>query len=304
MKEIRYCLHCGKVIQNNNKFYCCVYCQRHSSTRAKKCSDAYQKKSEKEKLLIKEKQKETFLKNYGVTNPMYNTELKNKIKNHYSDEFFAKRVEKQRQTCLKLYGETSYSKTKAHRDMASKVLHTESANKERERVFLDKYGTTSFLSTEESKKYRNTPEVIEKLRESSSRYRQSLSDEQKLNIVQKSIATRKKNGTLYKSNKEVRWLNNLGIPDDAEHRQVQICVNGKHLFNVDGFEPKTNTVYEFLGDYFHGHPITRPNNDLFEETRKRFIDLQKLGYTICYCWENDFKTNDKFIRYFKNDLEY
>ena len=41
MRDIRYCLHCGKVIQNNNKLYCCAYCQRHSSARAKKCSETY-----------------------------------------------------------------------------------------------------------------------------------------------------------------------------------------------------------------------------------------------------------------------
>lgn len=304
MRDIRYCLHCGKVIQNNNKLYCCAYCQRHSSARAKKCSETYQKKSEEEKLNIKEKQKDTFLKKYGVTNPVYDKGVIDKIKSHYSDEFFAKRTKKQEQTCLKLYGETSYSKTQKHRNMASKVLHTERANKERERVFLGKYGTTSFLGAEESKKYKNTPDVIEKLRESSKRYRCSLSDEQKLSIVQKSINTRKKNGTLYKSKKESIWLTELGIPDDSEHRQVQIFVDGKHLFNVDGFEPTTKTVYEFLGDYFHGHPITRPNNKLFTETNNRFIKLKQLGYSVAYCWENDFKTDKKFIRYFEKDLEY
>jgi hypothetical protein len=74
---------------------------------------------------------------------------------------------------------------------------------------------------------------------------------------------------------------------------------------VDGFDPKTNTVYEFLGDYYHGNPIKYSHDaynptchktfgELYNNTFKSFDKLKKLGYNLKYIWENDwlkFKNN-------------
>lgn len=49
---------------------------------------------------------------------------------------------------------------------------------------------------------------------------------------------------------ERNWLNSLNIPDDSQHRQVPIRINEKIYF-IDGLEDKTNTICEYLGDYFH-----------------------------------------------------
>ena len=35
--------------------------------------------------------------------------------------------------------------------------------------------------------------------------------------------------------------------------------NERHKY-VDGYDPATNTIYEFLGDYWHGNPKTNGKN--------------------------------------------
>jgi hypothetical protein len=91
--------------------------------------------------------------------------------------------------------------------------------------------------------------------------------------------------------KEKEWLDSLGITE----RQYPI-VN----YRVDGFDPETNTVYEFLGDYWHGNPEVYDPDDynkscsktfgqLFDETNKRLEHIKSLGYNIITKWENDYE---------------
>jgi hypothetical protein len=69
---------------------------------------------------------------------------------------------------------------------------------------------------------------------------------------------------------------------------------------VDGYDEKSNTVYEYLGDYYHGNPKKYNPSDynqichktfgeLYENTIKVFNKLKFLGYTVKYIWENDWK---------------
>lgn len=68
---------------------------------------------------------------------------------------------------------------------------------------------------------------------------------------------------------------------------------------ADGFDPETNTVYEFLGDFWHGNPkIYNPNDInavnkksfgiLYENTLKRRNYLKSLDYKIKYIWESEY----------------
>lgn len=102
------------------------------------------------------------------------------------------------------------------------------------------------------------------------------------------------------SKTEIEWLNSLGIPNDSKHRQVVLGES-----RVDGFNPETNTVYEFLGDYWHGNPKlfnsneTNKHNDLtmgelYTETIDRFNKLKSLGYNIVYIWESQYKKGEGF----------
>ena len=88
--------------------------------------------------------------------------------------------------------------------------------------------------------------------------------------------------------KEKEWLDSLGITE----RQYPIA-----NYKVDGYDPETNTVYEFLGDYWHGNPevydpdeynksCSKTFGQLFDETNKRLEHIKSLGYNIITKWED------------------
>jgi hypothetical protein len=69
---------------------------------------------------------------------------------------------------------------------------------------------------------------------------------------------------------------------------------------VDGYDDETNTIYEFLGDYWHGnpnvydaekeHPVVRMTyGDLYKKTFKNLDKLVSMGYNVKYIWESDWK---------------
>ncbi len=101
--------------------------------------------------------------------------------------------------------------------------------------------------------------------------------------------------------KEDKWLDEQGIPRDPKNRQVKLSLQDGTKVLVDGFIPETKTVYEFLGDFFHGNPkvydlkninplVKKTFKFLFEKTEKRIKNLEKNGYNVIYIWENDFNT--------------
>ena len=119
---------------------------------------------------------------------------------------------------------------------------------------------------------------------------------------------------------ETEFLNDLNLNLLRQHKIQN--------FKVDGYEPNTNTVYEFLGDYWHGNlRFLNPEDlnlntketflNLNTQTFKRFNKLLSLGYNIKYIWEsdyskygiqglNDYKNYDKIISEFltTNNIEF
>jgi hypothetical protein len=99
----------------------------------------------------------------------------------------------------------------------------------------------------------------------------------------------------YKISKpEVEFLSYLKI-QNQNYR-----LNNWKRKKVDGYDPKTNTVYEFLGDYYHGNPkkyklyLINPTckktyGELYFNTIDNFRKLKKLGYAVKYIWESDWK---------------
>lgn len=94
------------------------------------------------------------------------------------------------------------------------------------------------------------------------------------------------------------FLNYLNIPNTKENRQKRIG-----SYKVDGFDG-INTIYEFLGDYYHGNPLIFNSNkinksckktfgELYNKTIKKFNVLKRMGYIIKYIWENDWKNWNK-----------
>jgi len=95
------------------------------------------------------------------------------------------------------------------------------------------------------------------------------------------------------SGPEVEFLNYANV--DEANRQLKI---NKKL--VDGYDSKTNTIYEFLGDFWHGNPIKFKDNDIhpymkqsYKHIRNKTFEklnyLKSLGYIVKYIWECDWK---------------
>ena len=71
-------------------------------------------------------------------------------------------------------------------------------------------------------------------------------------------------------------------------------------YHADGYDEKTNTVYEYHGDFWHGNPKIHDPEDmnpvtkcsygkLYEETLHRKLIIKKLGYNYKYIWDSDWK---------------
>jgi hypothetical protein len=97
---------------------------------------------------------------------------------------------------------------------------------------------------------------------------------------------------------EIMWLDSLGIPNDDIHRQVKLPI-GTGRKKADGFDPDTNTIYEFYGDYWHGNPKFYDPNDIHPENKytygqlyERTLKREKLicdhGYKLITIWQSDF----------------
>lgn len=100
------------------------------------------------------------------------------------------------------------------------------------------------------------------------------------------------------SKEELSWIKSFNNPNIISHYHIKIDKNKRII--VDGYDPNTNTILEFLGDYWHGNlNIYKPNQinknnhkrmkTLYKETFDRFDMLKSLGYNVVYIWENDYR---------------
>lgn len=104
----------------------------------------------------------------------------------------------------------------------------------------------------------------------------------------------------------IRW-----IEEEAKRRRLKNVRHAKNggeyrvpgtRYFADGFHERTNTIFEFYGDAFHGnpkmytkdetpHPFNkrRTASQLYRATQVRRHRLEKLGYTVVYIWERDYR---------------
>ena len=96
---------------------------------------------------------------------------------------------------------------------------------------------------------------------------------------------------------ETKWLDSLNIP--VEYRNNFMYINGVRI-KPDAYDPITNTVYEFNGDFWHGNPamfnshdINPKNNKtfgkLYEETQLKRNLILSAGYNLIEIWESEFR---------------
>lgn len=97
-------------------------------------------------------------------------------------------------------------------------------------------------------------------------------------------------------------LENLWIDDfdiTSMIKQKYIYFDNKSYYKADGYDPVTNTVYEFWGDFWHGNPDIYNSDDinpvngktfgeLYEATQIKIQKYKSYGYNINSIWENDF----------------
>lgn len=106
--------------------------------------------------------------------------------------------------------------------------------------------------------------------------------------------------THFVSKSETKWLNILNIP--LSYRNKTIMINDRR-FNVDAYDPQTNTVYEFYGDYWHGNLKVYKSYDFNKNSKKTFGELYndtvekemilRNSYNVISVWESDFKSKEK-----------
>jgi hypothetical protein len=106
------------------------------------------------------------------------------------------------------------------------------------------------------------------------------------------------------SKPETSWLNTKEI--SIEYRNVTLHTDSKRYW-VDAYDPTSNIIYEFYGDYWHGNPLiynpddTNPTNyktfgDLYNRTIEREGELKAAGYQIISIWESDWKQQIKLAK--------
>ena len=80
-------------------------------------------------------------------------------------------------------------------------------------------------------------------------------------------------------------------------RQFSLLAGGRRYI-VDGYDPDTNCVYEFWGDFWHGNPLTKnPEHinpvvgktygELYSQTQQKRIDILSNGYSLIEIWESE-----------------
>ena len=105
------------------------------------------------------------------------------------------------------------------------------------------------------------------------------------------------------SSGETAWLDSLRVPK----RQYTIKLPSGKRIRADGYDPTTNTVYAFLGSFWHAdprkcppeekHPVTRRlNREIHSETLAQIQEIKAAGFTVVSIWEYDWKRRKKRYR--------
>lgn len=95
-----------------------------------------------------------------------------------------------------------------------------------------------------------------------------------------------------------RWLDSLKIPKENREKWIHL---GKKRIKVDAYDPVTNTIFEYWGDYWHGNPaiynsakINSNNKKLFgqlyQETLNRITLIETAGFNLVQIWESEWLT--------------
>lgn len=100
---------------------------------------------------------------------------------------------------------------------------------------------------------------------------------------------------------QIKWIDSvrelLGVNILHALNEGEFKINNVGF--VDGYCKETNTVYEFHGDYYHGHPSKYPSDkvnpmvnktygELYEKTLRRDQAIRDAGYNLVTMWEHEY----------------
>jgi hypothetical protein len=102
--------------------------------------------------------------------------------------------------------------------------------------------------------------------------------------------------SINKNSIETQWLKSINVPE--KYWQHTLHINNKY-YKLDAYNPLTNTVYEFYGDFWHGNPNIYKLNDINSKNKKTFGELYKetlerrqilldAGYNLIEIWETTY----------------
>lgn len=112
------------------------------------------------------------------------------------------------------------------------------------------------------------------------------------------------------SKESINWLTYI---EKSQNIVLLTAVNkGEYVipttkFRADGYCKETNTVYEYLGDFYHGNlkkfngndintKIGLTFNQLYNRTVNRRKIIENLGYNYIEIWEYDWKLAIKWVK--------
>jgi hypothetical protein len=93
------------------------------------------------------------------------------------------------------------------------------------------------------------------------------------------------------------WFNSLNNPNVIRNKPLVV---GDVIKFPDGYDPNTNTIYEFYGKYWHGDPRYYKSDDynkttncthgeLYKKTMEKEKFYKQAGFKVISIWEDDFK---------------
>lgn len=104
------------------------------------------------------------------------------------------------------------------------------------------------------------------------------------------------------SYKCIQWLMSFN------NSNIQHALNGGEYaipstrYHADGYDPYTNTIYEFHGDVYHGNPAlfnanqlchpfsSKTAGELYNHTIEKERTIKELGYNLVVMWEHDYNS--------------
>lgn len=105
-----------------------------------------------------------------------------------------------------------------------------------------------------------------------------------------------RSASIVSSKAEGEFLDYVGINNENRQKFIRGYI-------VDGYDANTNTIYEFLGNYWHGNPklfnehrfnklANKTFGELYRNTFVRFTHLRNYEYNVRYIWEDDWNSFD------------